>query len=96
VPEPFRVELKDEIGERRRKKLALLLSPEDAVQYKMAIVVGEYNGSEPTPSGAGSFVKHMPDVPLYIENKAWERVERSYAATLQARDADVSAEAARR
>jgi Protein of unknown function (DUF1173) len=32
----------------------------------------------------------MPDVPLYIENKAWERVKRSYAAILQARDGDVS------
>lgn len=89
VPEPFKVELKDEIGERRRKKLALLLSPEDAVQYKMAIIVGEYNGSEPTAFGRRIVVKHMPDVPLYIENKAWERVERSYAPTLQARDADV-------
>ena len=89
VPEPFRVELKDEIGERRRKKLALLLSPEDAGQYKMAIIVGEYNGSEPTAFGRRIVVKHMPDVPLYIENKAWERVERSYAPTLQARDADV-------
>ncbi len=89
VPEPFRVELRDEIGERRRKKLALLLSPEDAVQYKMAIIVGEYNGSEPTAFGRRIVVKHMPDVPLYIENKAWERVERSYAASLQARDADV-------
>ncbi len=89
VPEPFRVELKDEIGERRRKKLALLLSPEDAVQYRMAIIVGEYNGSEPTACGRRIVVKHMPDVPLYIESKAWERVERSYAATLQARDADV-------
>jgi Protein of unknown function (DUF1173) len=89
VPEPFRVELKDEIGERRRKKLALLLSPEDAVQYMMAIIVGEYKGSEPTAFGRRIVVKHMPDVPLYIENKTWERVERSYAAILQARDADV-------
>ena len=89
VPEPFRVELKDEIGERRRKKLALLLSPEDAVQYKMAIIVGEYNGSEPRTFGRRIIVKHMPDVPLYIEPKAWERIERSYAAILQARDADV-------
>lgn len=90
VPEPFRAELKDEIGARRRKKLALLLSAEDAVQFKMAIIVGEYNGSEPTAFGRRIVVKHMPDAPLYIENKAWERVERSYAAVLQAREADVS------
>jgi hypothetical protein len=89
VPEPFRVELKEEIGERRRKKLALLLSPEDAVQFKMAIIVGEYNGSEPTAFGRRIVIKHMPDVPLYIETKAWTRVERSYAFILQARDADV-------
>jgi hypothetical protein len=89
VPEPFRVELKEEIGERRRQKLALLLSREDAVQYKMAIVVGEYNGSESGTFGRKIYVKHMPDVPLHIEAKAWGRVERAYGATLQARDADV-------
>ena len=89
IPEPFRAEHKEEIGERRRKKLALLLSPEDAVQLKMAIIVGEYNGSEPTAFGRRIVVKHMPDVPLYIETKAWARVERSYACILQARDADV-------
>lgn len=44
VPEPFRAECKDQISERRRKKLALLLSREDAVVFKMAILVGEYNG----------------------------------------------------
>ena len=90
VPEPFRAEFKDEIGERRRRKLALLLSPEDAVQFKMAILVGEYNGSEPTNVGRRIIVKHMPDIALYIEGKAWERVERSYGAILQARDADVA------
>lgn len=89
VPEPFRAERKDEIGERRRRKLALLLSPEGAVQFKMAILFGEYNGSEATNFGRRIIVKHMPDVPLYIESKAWERVERSYGAILQARDADV-------
>lgn len=89
VPEPFRAEFKDEIGERRRKKLALLLSPEDAVQFKMAIIIGEFKDSEQTAFGRRIAVKHMPDVPLFIDTKAWERVERSYAAILQARDADV-------
>lgn len=89
VPEQFRVEKKDEIGERRRRKLSILMSPEDAVQFKMAIVIGEFIGSEPTPFGRKITVKHMPDVPLYIDSKAWERVEKAYGATLQARDADV-------
>ncbi len=90
VPEPFRAECKDEIGERRRRKLSLLLSPEDAVQFKMAILVGEYNGSDATNFGRRIIVKHMPDVPLHIETGAWKRVERSYGAILQARDADVT------
>ena len=89
VPEPFRVELKDEIGERRRKKLALLLSPEDAVQYKMAIIVGEYNGSEPTAAGRRSGGRHMPEVPLDIEKKGWGSGGPREARTPQARDADV-------
>ena len=90
VPEPFRTEFKEQIGERRRKKLALLMSPEDAVQFKMAILVGEYNGSEPTTFGRRIIVKHLPDVPLYMQSKAWERVERSHGAILQARNADVA------
>ncbi len=89
VPEPFRVAEKDEIGERRRRKLSMLLSPGDDVAYKMAIVIGQFNGVEQTAYGRKLLVKHMPDVPLYMENKAWERAERAYATTLQARDADV-------
>ncbi len=90
VPEPFRSEFKEEIAARRRKRLALLLSPEDAVQFKMAIIVGEYNGSEPTTFGRRISVRHMPDVSLCIDGKTWHRVERSYGVILQARDADVA------
>jgi hypothetical protein len=31
----------------------------------------------------------MPDVPLYMDDKAWQRAQRAFATTLQARDADV-------
>lgn len=90
VPEPFRVEIKEEIGERRRRKLELLHSSKDDVQFKMAILVGEYNGSEPTNFGRRITIRHMPDVPLFMEHKAWQRVERIHGAMLQARDADVA------
>lgn len=89
VPEPFRVDHKAEIGERRRRRLAFLHSPEEAVQFKLGIVIGEFIGCEATTFGRRISIKHMPDVPLHIENKAWERVERSYGAIMQARDADV-------
>jgi len=92
VPEPFRLELKNETGERRRRKLALLLSPESAGQFKMAIVIGEFNGCVATPYGRRVSVKHMADAPLFIDNKTWKRVERAYGPVLQARDADVNRE----
>lgn len=89
VPEQFRAAEAEEIGERRRRRLALLLSPEADVQFKMAILIGQFNGVESTAYGRRLTVKHMPDAPLYIDNKAWERAERAYGAILQAVDADV-------
>ena len=89
VPEPFRLEQKEEIGARRRHKLSLLQSMEGRAQFKMAIVIGEYNGSEATNLGQRIMVRHMADAPLYMEAKAWRKAERSYGAMLRARDADV-------
>jgi hypothetical protein len=89
VPEQFRASEAEEIGERRRRKLAVLLSPEADVQFKMAILIGQLIGVESTAYGRRMTVKHMPDVALYIDNKAWEKAERAYKAILQAVDADV-------
>jgi len=89
VPEQFRLADAAEIGERRRRKLAMLMSPEADVQFRMAILVGQWVGVEVTACGRRLIVKHMPDVPLVIDTKAWERAERAYHLTLQAVDADV-------
>lgn len=83
VAEPFRVELKDEIGERRRNRLALQLSPENSVQHKMAITAGAYKGSDPKAFCRRSVVKHMSEVPIYRETNVRERVERSYSTVPQ-------------
>jgi hypothetical protein len=89
VPEPFRLEHEKQIAERRRQKLALLQSPEDDVQFKMALVIGEYKDVEATSFGRRILIKHMPDAPLFIDTKPWEKAERAYAPMLRARDADV-------
>ena len=49
VPEQFHEEKKSEIAERRRRRLAVLQSPEDDVQFKMALVLGEYKRDEASP-----------------------------------------------
>ncbi|WP_157269120.1 DUF1173 family protein [Azohydromonas aeria] len=89
VPEPFRVELRDEIAQRRRSRLAALTSPEDSHSFRMGLLIGQYNGSEPTHQGRRLVIKHMPDSPLFIENKAWAKTERAYGALLRACEADV-------
>jgi hypothetical protein len=75
VPEQFHEEHKSEIAERRRSKLAVLQSPEDDVQFRMALVIGEYKGEEASPLGRKVWLKHMPDAPLFIDAKTWERIE---------------------
>ncbi len=67
----------------------MLMSPEADVQFKMAILIGQFVSAEQTAFGRQLTIKHMPDVPLYIENKAWERAERAYGAILDAEGADV-------
>jgi len=88
VPEQFHEEQKNEIAERRRRKLAVLQSPEGDGQFKMAIALGEYKGDQASPLGRKVWLKHMPDAPLFIDAKAWKRIERVYGSVLEARDAD--------
>lgn len=87
VPEQFTEERKAQIAERRRCKLAVLQSSEEDGCFKMALVIGEFKGSEATPFGRKVWLKHMPDAPLFVENKTWERVERAYSDIFEARDA---------
>jgi hypothetical protein len=89
VPESFHEERKSEIAERRRRRLAVLQSPEDDVQFRMALVLGEYKRDEASPSGRKVWLKHMPDAPLLIDASAWARIERAYGSLFEARDADI-------
>src|SRR5205823_733322 len=75
---------------RRRRKLAVLQSPEGDGQFKMAIALGEYKGDQASPLGRKVWLKHMPDAPLFIDAKAWKRIERVYGSVLEARDADTN------
>ncbi|MES2299414.1 MAG: DUF1173 family protein [Pseudomonadota bacterium] len=88
VPEPFSEATKSRTADRRRNKLALLRAPDDESQFKMALVLGEFKCSEATPLGRKVWVKHMPDAPLFVNTKAWERIERVYGSLFEARDAD--------
>ena len=70
VPEQFQVAQAEEIGARRRRKLATLVSPEADVQFKLAILIDQLTGVEATAFGRRMTIKHLPDVPLHIDNTA--------------------------
>lgn len=86
VPEPFSESAKAEAAQRRREKLAML-RPKDG-QTPLAIVIGEFKASEATSQGCRVWIRHMPDAPLLIASRSWERIERVFAPLFEARDAD--------
>ena len=86
VPEAFSEATRFEVAQRRRTKLAVL-RPDD-VQAPLAMVLGEFKAVDSTASGSRVWIKHMPDAPLLVANKTWERIVRVFAPLFEARDAD--------
>lgn len=86
VPEPFNEAIKSDLAQRRREKLALL-QPRGG-HSPLAVLIGEFKASEATGLGRRIWIRHMPDVPLLIRSKTWERIERVFAPLFEAGDAD--------
>lgn len=86
VPEAFSETTKAETSQRRRQKLAML-HPHEGLS-PLAIVLGEFKASETNAAGSRVWIRHMPDAPLLIATKTWERIERVFAPLFEARDAD--------
>jgi len=86
VPEAFNEATKAQAAQRRRDKLAVLRPHEG--QSPLAVVIGEFKASEVTALGRRVWIRHMPDAPLLVANKTWERIERLFAPMFEAGDAD--------
>lgn len=86
VPEPFSEAGRADAARRRRDKLAVL-NPCD-VQLPMALLLGEFKANEPGASGQRVWIKHLPDMPLLVQDRTWARLAKRYAALFEARDAD--------
>lgn len=54
----------------------------------MALVIGEFKISDATTLGRRLWIKHMPDAPLLVAGKTWDRIERVFAPLFEAGDAD--------
>lgn len=90
VPEPFSEATQAQTAKRRREKLAILHADQESAQFKMALVLGEYKGSESTAYGRRVWLRHMPDAPLMVDAKTWGRIERVYGAIFESCDADTA------
>ena len=86
VPEPFSEATRFEAAQRRRSKLAVLNA--DDAQAPLAIVLGEFKAVDSAALGSRVWIKHMPDAPLLVASKTWERMLRVFAPLFEARDAD--------
>jgi hypothetical protein len=86
VPEPFSESAKADIAQRPHAKLAVL-QPHDG-QAPLALVIGEFKACERGERDCRIWIRHMPDAPLLMDARAWDRLARIYAAMLEARDAD--------
>jgi hypothetical protein len=86
VPEPFSEATHAEATRRRRQRLQVLRSSAD--QVPLAIVMAQFKAVEPWAGGRRVWLKHMPDAPLLVSDKAWLRIERTYARELDALCAD--------
>jgi Protein of unknown function (DUF1173) len=64
-----------------------VLQPHDG-QSPLAVIIGEFKASDATALGRRVWIKHMPDAPLLVGTKTWERIERVFAPLFEARDAD--------
>lgn len=89
VPEPFTADRKDEIAARRREKLAFLNASDQGKEFQFGFVIGEFKEAEAAASSCKVRIKHLPDMPLRMEAKAWARVERVYQPLIEATEADV-------
>jgi hypothetical protein len=86
VPEAFNEAAKTEAARRRRQKLAVLKPHSETIP--LALLIGEFKAVEVVEEGRRVWIKHMPDAPLLIDNRLWERLARRYAPQFEARDAD--------
>ena len=86
VPEPFNEATRSEAARRRRERLGVL-RPHDGV-LPLAMVLAEFKHAEACSGGYRVWLRHMPDAPLLASASTWQRIVRTYAAALEARDAD--------
>ncbi|WP_431323439.1 DUF1173 domain-containing protein [Rhizobium sp. YTU87027] len=82
VPEPFRIEDKTAIEERRARALAPLFQNKAGAKPLM-ILIGEIKDLTAVRMGQRVVIKHMPGFSLYLEDETWRRLQRRFGTELK-------------
>lgn len=84
IPEPFSLDDAAAIAARRRHAMAVLLSPDADVQFRLMLVMSELKEFSATDVDHRIVLRHMPDCPLYMERKAGERFKKVFECEFEA------------
>ena len=84
IPEQFSLERADEIAQRHKGALSILLSPEVDLQLKMMVAIAELKEFKQTTLGYEVVLKHVPDCAFFLDHRAGERVKRAFGFELLA------------
>ena len=87
IPENFRLNDKAAIEKRRALALADIYAPTPGPR-KLVLFIGEVKEFASARSGQKMIVKHMPGLPLMMEDSTWRGLQSRYAAALELWQAD--------
>ena len=80
IPESFLLDHKDEIVARRRQLLSKF--KKQGKKQPMGILIGELKDIEEARFGYKMIIKHMPDTPVYMDEKVHKRIQKTFATEL--------------
>jgi hypothetical protein len=84
IPEAFQLDHAAQIARRHRQALSLLLSSERQLQFNMMITIGELKDLRPTTLGYQLVLKHLPEYAFLLDQKAGDRIKRTFESELVA------------
>jgi len=82
VPEPFRVEAKDEIAARRLAALSKITSGEQG-KRRLMLLLAELKELQRTQYGYNLIARHMPDFPLLMDESILRRFSKAFHGELE-------------
>lgn len=88
VPETFSIERRDEIERRRAPHLARVYAP--GKSRELMVLIGEVKKVDPARFGFKVVVKHLPDLPFFMDDRLGRRMERRFENELALWNADES------